>query len=449
MKKALIVGNGKSGKSASKFLKKLGYMTYVTDDDQKNLNKLYYKDRFMKSLSLVVLSPGVSLSHRIVSIAKSYGIDTLCEFELGCLFCSCPLVMITGTNGKTTTTTLLGRLLYDDRFKNVYVGGNIGVPVTSFATKTTQDDIVVLEASSFQLESKKRTVAHVAAFLNIAPDHFSRHKSMENYIKAKMKIFDGQTSKDFAVINYDDKKLVSLVKDIKPQVYYFSIKEKVKGCFIDGDCIYFSDGISTDRIASIYDLKILGEHNLQNALCAVLIARLLGVRNETIRKALASFTGVSHRLEFVTDIDNVSFYNDSKSTNIASSIVAMNSMTANTTIILGGSDKGLEFDDLFLNANSNIKNFICIGETKNKLISTAEQYGISNVYEALTLKEAVDLAFSLSKNGDCVLLSPACASFDMFSNYEERGKVFMNIVREKANHVDKQKRKFNARHKRE
>ena len=190
-------------------------------------------------------------------------------------------------------------------------------------------------------------------------------------------------------------------------------------------------------------MKILGEHNLQNALCAVLIARLLGVRNETIRKALASFTGVSHRLEFVTDIDNVSFYNDSKSTNIASSIVAMNSMTANTTIILGGSDKGLEFDDLFLNANSNIKNFICIGETKNKLISTAEQYGISNVYEALTLKEAVDLAFSLSKNGDCVLLSPACASFDMFSNYEERGKVFMNIVREKANHVDKQKRKFN------
>ena len=444
MKKALIIGSGKSGKSASKMLKTLGYMTYIADDDQKNLSKLYNRDRFMKSLSLIVLSPGVPTSHKVVEIAQKYGIDYLCEFELGVSMLNSKCVMITGTNGKTTTTALTGKLLEDGNFKNVYVGGNIGIPVTSFAKETTNDDIVVLEASSFQLESKKRTSAHIAAFLNIAPDHLSRHKTMENYISAKMKIFEGQTKEDFAVINFDDKELVKRTLDLKAKTYYFSTKEEVVGCFIQGDCIYFNNGISKVKIASVYDLKILGEHNLQNALCAILIALLLGEDAGHIQKQLSTFTGVSHRIEFVTDIDNVSFYNDSKSTNTNSAIAAMKAMNTNTTIILGGSDKGIEFDELFLNASPNIKNFICMGETKKKIVAAAQKFDVSNVYEVDTLKEAIDLGFSLSKNGDVVLLSPACASFDMFSNYEERGKVFMKLVREKAKRVDKKKRRLKS-----
>jgi len=441
MKKALIIGNGKSGKSANKFLKKLGYMTCIADDNQKNLSKLYKRDRFIRNLSLLVLSPGVPTSHEIVSVANASGVDYLSEFELGVMHLSCNNVMITGTNGKTTTTAMTAFLLDGGKYKNVYAGGNIGVAVTSFALDTTSDDIAVLEASSFQLETKKRSYAHIAAFLNISPDHLSRHGTMENYISAKMKIFEGQSEKDYAVINFDDKELVNRTYDLKAQKLYFSIKEEVDGCFVRNECIYFNHNGVEVKVASIYDLKILGEHNLQNALCAITIAMLLGEDPNHIRERLSKFTGVSHRIEFVTDIDNVSFYNDSKATNVASTIVAMNAMTTDTTLILGGSDKGLEYDDLFLNASSKIVNFICLGETKSKIMETASRYSVSNVYEVDTMKEAVDLAFSLSKNGDAVLLSPACASFDMFSNFEERGKVFMKLVREKAKNVENKKKR--------
>lgn len=445
MKRALILGNGKSGKSASRFLKKLGYMTYITDDDQKNLSKLYKRDRFISSLSLIVLSPGVPLDHEIVQIAKNKGIDYLCEFELGVLELKCKNIMITGTNGKTTTTALTAFLLDTGNYLKVYVGGNIGIPVTSFALETNENDIAVLEASSFQLETKKRTRANIAAILNISPDHLSRHKSMENYVISKMKIFDGQGIDDYAVINYDDKELLNRTKNLKSKVFYFSIKQEVVGCFVRDNDIYFNNGVFEFKVASVYDLKILGEHNLQNALCAITIAIILGVEPYTIREKLGHFTGVSHRIEFVADVSNVTFYNDSKATNVQSTIVAMNAMTSNTTIILGGSDKGLEYDELFLNAPSKIINFICMGETKQKIMDTASRYDISNVYEVDSMKEAVDLAFSLSKNGDAVLLSPACASFDMFSNYEERGRVFMKLVREKAKSVEKNKRAKNKR----
>ena len=441
MKRALIVGNGKSGKSANKLLKKLGYITYVTDDEQKNLSKLYKRDRFISSLSLIVLSPGISVEHEIVKIAKKYGIDYLCEFELGVLMLNCENVMVTGTNGKTTTTLLATHLLDGSEYENVYMGGNIGIPVTSFSCDSSNKDIAVLEASSFQLETKKRARAHISAFLNISPDHLSRHVTMKNYIDAKMKIFENQTENDFAIINYDDKTLRELSLGLKSKVLYFSTKEEVEGCFVKDESIYFKCGENLSKVASVYDLKILGEHNLQNALCAILIAILLGQDLKLIKKNLSTFTGVSHRIEFVMDIDNVSFYNDSKATNIASTIVAIKAMKVPTTIILGGSDKGLEYDDLFLNQYSNIKNYICMGETKKKIVETANKYDVSNVYEVDTMKEAIDLSFSLSKNGEAVLLSPACASFDMFSSYEERGKVFMKLVREKAKHVDKQKRK--------
>ena len=449
MQRALILGAAKSGKSACKMLGKKGYMVYLTDDNQKKLNRVY-RDRFMKSLSLIVLSPGIPISHPIVEIAKQYGIDLLCEFELGVLEMKCPSIMITGTNGKTTTTLLTHKLLQGFKNGEVFLGGNVGIPVTSFASETKAGDIAVLEASSFQLEYKKRAAAHVAVLLNLAPDHLSRHGSMENYIQSKLKIFDGQTSDDFAVLNYDDKLAVEkALPVIDANVYYFSTKSVVKGCFALDGSIYFNDGNTSVKIADVSDVKIMGEHNLQNALAAILSSLLVGGEPGKIRKNLSEFSGVSHRLEWVMDVENVGFFNDSKATNIASTIVAMNAMTADTTIILGGSDKGLDFDELFLNVPEKIVNFICIGETKQKLLASAKKCGCKNVYEADTLREAVDLGFSLSKNGDAVLLSPACASYDMFSSYEERGKVFINIVREKLKDEEKHKLKHKFRRKKQ
>lgn len=441
MKRALILGNAKSGKSACKLLRQLGYMVYVTDDNQKNL-KTVYRDRFMKSLSLIVLSPGIPTNHKLVSLAKEYGIDYLCEFELGVLKLNCPCVMITGTNGKTTTTLLTQKLMDGAAYQKVYVGGNVGVPVTSFACQTTASDIAILEASSFQLEYKKRSSPYIAVFLNIAPDHLSRHGNMTNYFDAKLKVFEGQTSDDFAVINFDDKALFERTKTIPASKYYFSTKSRVRGCFTENDCIYYSDGISTFHVADVSNIKLKGKHNLENVLASVMSAIILGQTFDKIRENMGLFVGLSHRLEWVMDIENVSFFNDSKATNIASTIASMNSMTTDTTVILGGSDKGLEFDDLFQNVPPCIKNFICIGATKHKLIESANRCGVQNVYEADTMKGAVDLAYSLSKNGDTVLLSPAAASYDMFSSFEERGKVFMKIVREKAKYEDKRKKKF-------
>ncbi|MBQ9790789.1 MAG: UDP-N-acetylmuramoyl-L-alanine--D-glutamate ligase [Clostridia bacterium] len=448
MKRALIVGSGKSGKGATKLLKKLGYMIYVTDDKQRNL-KGVYGDGFLRSLSLIVLSPGIPPNHRILEIAKTYGIDHLCEFELGVLELSCPCVMITGTNGKTTTTLLVHKLLENSGFGVVHLGGNVGIPVSSFAKETAPQDIAILEASSFQLEYKKRSSPHVAVLLNLAPDHISWHGSMESYVRAKLKIFEGQTNDDFAVLNADDELVMRLAKNLQANVYYFSTKSRVKGCFAESGCIYFSDGISTSKVANTSDLKILGEHNLQNALAGVLVSILLGQDFEKIRKNLAEFVGVSHRLEWIKDVDGVSFFNDSKATNPHSTITAMNSMQTDTTIILGGSDKGNEFDEIFLKAPDKIKNFVCLGETKPKLLESAKRCKATNVFEADTMKQAVHLAFNLSKNGDAVLLSPACASFDMFSSYEERGKVFTKIVRGLEKHEDKLKRKtaFKAKNK--
>ncbi len=441
MRRALVVGNGKSGKSACKMLEKLGYMVYVTEDKQKNLNRVY-RDRFMQSLSLIVLSPGIPANHKVVELAKYYGIDFLCEFELGTLFLQTKTIMITGTNGKTTTTMLTHKLMEKSKFERVFMGGNVGIPVSSFALDATARDIAVLEASSFQLEYKKRSAPNIAVFLNIAPDHLSRHGTMEKYLNAKLKIFEGQTESDFAVINFDDKVLVEKTKQIKAQKYYFSIQNKVKGCYVENGSIYFNDEKNITKIAETKNIKILGNHNLQNALASVLAAVLAGQNIEKIEENLYLFKGVSHRLEWIMDFGGVSFFNDSKATNIASTIVAMNAMTSDTTIILGGSDKGLDFDELFMNVPEKIVNFVCIGETKNKLIESAKRCNAKNVYEAESLKKAVELGVSLSKVGDNVLLSPACASFDMFSSYEERGKIFTNIVREMAKHEDKLKSKI-------
>lgn len=419
--KALIIGAGISGKSANKLLKKHGYSTYLFDDKKtiRNVEKIF------NDLDLVVVSPGISQEHELVQKAKARGIEVIGELELGSRFLSCPYVAITGTNGKTTTTALVGHLL------SCQVGGNIGIPVTSFAEKMNKDEIVALEVSSFQLESILTFKPHIAALLNLAPDHLNRHKTFENYVACKLRIFENQTEDDFAIVNYDDSVIQKYLPPLKSKVYYFSTKKPVNGCFFSAGKIYFKDYNSkTEFIMNASEIPLKGEHNLSNTLAALLIARLLKRNYDSLKEKVHNFKGAKHRLEYIAEINGVTFINDSKATNISSTIVAIRAMREPTTIILGGSDKGYEFDDLFKEDNHLVKNYIVLGQTKAKIMAAGQRQGVSNIYPVASMKEAVKLAYELSSASETVLLSPACASFDMYTCYEERGEIFAKIVRE-------------------
>lgn len=427
--KALIIGNGASGKSASKLMKKLGYDTFVIDEKRVKLSNILI-NKLLCGLDVLILSPGVSIFHPLVLRAKALNIETVGELEIGFRFLSCKSVAITGTNGKTTTVSLVSKLLENGERK-VYVGGNIGIAVSSFCMLPKPSDIAVLEVSSFQLESILHFHPHIAVLLNITPDHLNRHKTMENYIKTKFRIFENQTSKDFAVLNLDDKVICEQdTSFIKSEIYYFSTKNECKGCYCKNDSIYFSDGVVSQFVMRISDVSLSGEHNLSNVLAGLLCAILSGEKISLLSDKVKAFKGISHRLEYVTEINGVTFINDSKATNISSTLVAIKAMSEPTTLIIGGSDKGFDFDEFFENLSPLIKNIVVIGETKEKILSSAKKFNISNVFVASTFKEAVYLAYNLSSANEVVLLSPASASFDMFKNFEQRGRVFIKIVRE-------------------
>ncbi len=426
--KALVLGVGKSGKSANKLLKKLGYRTIILDDS-KNYKYSKIRDRLLSGLSLVAVSPGVSLEHQIIKDAISRNIKIVGEFELGAYQLFGDTVAITGTNGKTTVTTLIYELMKSE-YKKTFVGGNIGIPVSSFALKTDRFSKTVLEVSSFQLETIDKFKPNIAVILNITPDHLNRHKTMENYIKTKLSITKNQTDKDYLILNKDDELLMKQdFSIVKANIYYFSTKGECKGCYVRDDSIYFYDGKLRTFIMKVSDIYLKGKHNLSNVLSAVLVGILLDIAPSKIADIIHNFKGVTHRLEYVKEVNGVTFINDSKGTNISSTIVAMEAMTEPTTIILGGSDKGYEFDELFEKMPMLIKNVIVLGETKGKILSAAKKFKRSNVFTVSSIEEAVNVAYGLSGKGETVLLSPACASFDMFSNFEERGKVFSKLVR--------------------
>ena len=427
--KALVVGYGISGKSAKKLLKKMGYKVTVIEDDK---SEKYYKlrDRLFIGLSLIVVSPGVKPDCEIILKAKENKIRVVGEFELGAYQVFGKTIAITGTNGKTTVTTLTHEIIKSQE-KDCFIGGNIGIPVSSFAYKTTAKSKTILEVSSFQLETIDKFKPHIAAILNISKDHLNYHKTIDNYIKAKLNIFKNQDEKDYLILNKDDQLLMRQdFSSCKAQIYYFSTKNKCKGCYEKGGNIYFFDGKNTTLIMKTEDVCLIGKHNLENALAAILSGVLSGITPENIANCVHNFKGLEHRLEYVAKKENVTFINDSKGTNNSSTIVAMNAIKEQTTLILGGSDKGYEFDELFVNMPLNIKRIIAIGETKHKIIKASKKYKKCDNYLASTMKEAVPLAYKLTKTtGGVVLLSPACASFDMFKSYEERGKVFKKLVK--------------------
>lgn len=429
--KVVIIGNGTSGKSAMKMLKKLKFDVFLIDEKKVKIsNRL--KEKLLQNLDLLVLSPGVSIENPFVVCAKQNGVEVASELEIGARMLACDFIAVTGTNGKTTTVSLIKNLLEGENRK-VYAGGNIGIAVSSFSHETEKNDKVVLEVSSFQLESTNYFKPKVAVLLNIAPDHLNRHKTMENYVQAKLKILKNQTKNDFAVINLDDEVLCGQdLSFVHSQIYYFSTKNECKGCYCKNGCIYFSDGVVSRFIMRASDIYLRGEHNLSNVLAGLLASILYGENIDSLKEKVKAFKGVSHRLEFVAEINGITFINDSKATNIASTIVAIKAMKEPTTLILGGSDKGLDYDVLFESLSPNIKNIVAVGETKEKILQSAKKFNVINVFQTKTFKEAVFLAFELSNENETVLLSPAAASFDMFANFEERGRVFVRIVREIA-----------------
>lgn len=426
--KILIAGYGKSGKSAEDFLKSKGYEVDVLKEEI--LNKTHFEDdeldRLFEGLSFIVKSPGVPSDLLFFKEAKKRKVKVIGEFELGAKNCKGDVIAVTGTNGKTTTVSLI-KFLLQEWCGNVFLGGNIGVPVTSFCEDTIQGDITILESSSFQLEKIGCFHPKIAAILNISPDHLNRHRTFLNYVKCKYNITKNQTQNDYLILNADDEYLVQNPPQTKAKVFYFSTKNEVVGCYAKNGYVYFNDNIKTTKIASVKRLKVVGEHNLSNVLCAVLVV-WLECKNLQLFKNLENFEAVEHRIEFVKRVGQVDFYNDSKATNISSTLSAVKSFKVGINLILGGSDKGYEFDELFLNLPKGVKNIAVFGETKQKILCAAERCGFKNVYSCESLGASVNLLFSLASQGEVVLLSPACASFDCFSNYEERGNCFKRIV---------------------
>ena len=375
-----------------------------------------------------VVSPGVPLDIPLVKRIHELGKEVISEIELAYRLAKAPIAAITGTNGKTTTTTLLGEIISASG-KKVFVTGNIGNAMIAEVDNAKENDIFVTELSSFQLESTVEFKPKVAAILNITPDHLNRHKTMEGYTDAKCKIFANQDSGDYIILNKDYAETAMLSKRANSKVLYFSRKEELsEGAFVKDNIMHIKLNDKSVQLLNVDEIYIPGSHNLENALAAGLMAFCVGVAPEIIAKTLKEFKGVEHRIEYVNEINGVTYYNDSKGTNPDASIKAVEAMKRPIIILAGGYDKDSDFSEFINSFKGKVKAMVIIGETAERIGKTAHQLGFLYTYREDSFKAAVLKCSKLAEAGDCVLLSPACASWDMFSNYEERGRQFKDIV---------------------
>jgi UDP-N-acetylmuramoylalanine--D-glutamate ligase len=439
-KRVLVVGLGKSGVAAALFLKARGARVTVSDtktqDELKEeIPKLLdegiavetggHGERTFQNQDLIVVSPGVPLDAAPLQQARALGEKVIGEVELAAQFFPGKIVAITGSNGKTTTTTLAGEVVANGGFPTV-VGGNIGKPAISLVEEASDDTIAVLEVSSFQLETIETFRPHIAVVLNITPDHLDRHRTFDAYTDAKARIFENQLADDFAVLNADDPTCVKLASRTRAQVFWFSRKKEVKqGAYVHEGRILFHDGNGQREVMLISEVPLKGSHNVENVLAAVCIGVLSGVEPRRISKAVREFRAVEHRLEYVATIHGVEYYNDSKATNVDATIKALESFPANIHLILGGKDKGSDYTVLNELLRQRAKRVYTIGAAAGKIES---QIKGAEIVHAETLENAIRLASDAAQPGDIVLLAPACASFDQFRNYEHRGKVFKEVV---------------------
>lgn len=449
-KKVLVFGTGLSGRAAAKLLLEKGADVILYDENEKlNPDEILEKcgcpfipgsenrlrvilgglnPELLCGVNLAVLSPGVPLDLPAVEMIRAAGIKIWGEIELAFYFSKGKVLAVTGTNGKTTTTALLGEIM-KAACDDVKVVGNIGTPYTSVALQTTEDTVTVVETSSFQLETVERFAPQVSAVLNITPDHLNRHHTMENYIKAKFNITKNQTREQYCVLNYEDDVLRGMADAITATPVFFSSKRELEqGFFYSGGTIWFSGPEGKQPFCRVEELQLIGLHNYENVMAAAAMAHCFGVPLPVIRKAATSFRAVEHRIEYVATKRGVRFYNDSKGTNPDAAIQAIRAMKWPTCLIGGGYDKQSEYTEWIENFAGKVKKLVLIGQTREKIAQAAQKCGFTDYVFADSLEEAVQVCFSAAQSGDAVLLSPACASWGMFENYEKRGEMFKEIV---------------------
>ncbi len=451
-KKVLVAGAGKSGIGSVGLLQKLQAEVVLYDGNKEldecelrsklaecdNVNAAAVEivigelsDELAEQLDLCVISPGIPLEVPFVEKLKAHNVEIWGEIELAYRSAKGKLVGITGTNGKTTTTALVGEIM-KSHYESVFVVGNIGTPYALMADKTKENSVTVAEMSSFQLETIIDCEPDVSAVLNITPDHLNRHKTMKNYGDIKMRIAMNQQPSGICVLNYEDEALREYAKELPCKPFFFSSKrELAEGIYLDAAGYICCKYESLDaRLMNISEMKLVGIHNAENVMAAIAMSLAMKVPVDKIIDTVKSFKAVEHRIEYVTKKNGVIYYNDSKGTNTDASIKAIEAMSKRTVLIAGGYDKGSKFDEWVEAFSDKIKCLVLIGVTANKIAETAKKYGFDNIVFADSLKEAVEAAADVANEGEAVLLSPACASWDMFKSYEQRGELFKQYVNE-------------------
>ncbi len=456
-KTVVVLGMGLSGVSAASLLTQKGASVII--NDYKCREELKHSIGALQPLknikivtgghpqglvntdtSLVVKNPGVPMDIKPLKRAKALGIKVITEIELAYHFIEGPIVGITGTNGKTTTTALTGEI-FKKAGLNVRVAGNIGVPLSDIALEAPPDSFIVAELSSFQLEGIEEFRPHVGAILNISEDHMDRHYSLQNYLEAKKQIFKNQRWEDFTVLNADDGYLANLTEETKAKTILFSLNNILKrGIYLENEHIVIGEENKTVKVCRVDEVLLPGRHNLENVLAAVAISFAAGIKIEIIAQALRSFKGVAHRLESVGKYQGITFINDSKGTNTGATIKALEAFPQKVILIAGGKDKGSNFEELTSYIQGSVKHLLLLGETREVIARAVKKAGFNRFTLVDDIKEAVSKAYQLGTEGDLVLLSPACASWDMFSSYEERGNEFKKLVRVLGRDVGEKKK---------
>jgi len=438
-KKVLVLGAGISGISVANVLQQKGAQVTLSDAKPAHLCKnkdfsliheygvvlaLGRQDaELLEAIDYVVVSPGISIDIPLIKVAQNKGITVMSEIEVAYRLCSVPMVAITGTNGKTTTTTLIGEMIKTTK-RDVVVGGNIGLALSQEVAQVGEKGIVIAEISSFQLEGIIGFRPHIAAILNITPDHLDRHHSMENYIATKERVFANQTNDD-----YDDAVVRGMGNRVPSKAFFFSRQNELSsGIFVKDGMITIKWNGDNIIVCHVDQIRLRGGHNIENVLAACGIAFLAGVNLADMVQTIHDFTGVEHRIEMVTSINDVTYYNDSKATNPESSIKALEAFNKNVILIAGGRDKNTDLTAFMKLVKEKVDHLILIGEATERFRIVATEYGVKSIYDAVSLDDAIQLAHQLAKSPQVVLLSPACASYDMFNSYEERGEIFKKLV---------------------
>ena len=444
---AIVAGTGKSGISATKLLVNHGVKVYLFDENKdRDIEAIKEKtgdselvqielgelgEDALSSSQLMVISPGIPVDAPFTDVVRNAGIPIWSEIELAYHYGKGKIAAITGTNGKTTTTALVGEIVKAHNAKTIVVG-NIGIPYTELCDTTDDDSDTVAEISSFQLETVIDFHPNVSAILNLTPDHLNRHYTFENYGNVKFSITKNQTMDDVTVLNYDDEHTRAMgekAKDHCHVVYFSRLEKPAGGVYVEDGDIILEDGDKKINVLAIKDLKLMGAHNVENVLAAVGISYYMGVPVDVIRDVATSFKAVAHRIEYVDTVDGVAYYNDSKGTNPDAAIKGIQAMVAPTVLIGGGYDKGSEYDEWIEAFDGKVKWLVLIGQTAQKIADCAKRHGFNSIIFEENLQDAVAYCHENAVDGDAVLLSPACASWGQFDNYEQRGDMFKEYVR--------------------